>query len=126
MAQGKVEHYTHGLVTRTVEGWAEAVGISYTAMAKRIKNWGLEKAVTTPPRDYTEHGDLTGKRFGLLVVTARAGAIKHHPAWSVVCDCGGTHRTTCYGLVSGKTISCGCRRGGCRRGPHLKKEAASG
>lgn len=59
--------------------------------------------------------DLTGMRFGKLVVIERApsvvqpsGQIK--TAWKCICDCGREHITQGYSLTRGKAQSCGfCR-----------------
>lgn len=52
--------------------------------------------------------DLTHKRFGRLCVTGRAEPIRHHAAWSCVCDCGNHKNVVTYSLTSGRTRSCGC------------------
>jgi hypothetical protein len=61
--------------------------------------------------------DLTGKRFGRLVVIRRYGTVKHGasntPSWLVKCDCG--NEKTVMGCDLRKnhgTRSCGCGRGG--------------
>lgn len=52
--------------------------------------------------------DLTGQRFGRLVVIERVGVAKSgHALWSCVCDCGNHHTTTSNQLHSGAK-SCGC------------------
>jgi hypothetical protein len=54
--------------------------------------------------------DLTGKRFGRLVITARDGKTQGSAIVQVRCDCG-TEKTVRYGdLRSGDTVSCGCLR----------------
>lgn len=58
--------------------------------------------------------DLTGKRFGRLIVIDRAddyitpGSGRHRPQWNCKCDCGNMTvvRSTC--LKGGITRSCGC------------------
>ena len=53
--------------------------------------------------------DLTGKRFGRLIVTELDHVDdKHIVYWKCICDCGNERvvRTTC--LRRGKTTSCGC------------------
>ena len=55
--------------------------------------------------------DLTGKRFGRLVVISRAensigGAVR----WNCQCDCGNTTISTRQGLRNETTQSCGCLR----------------
>lgn len=55
--------------------------------------------------------DLTGERFGKLVVLGRAGVAKHGQIlWKCICDCG--RETTVYGsnLRRGFTQSCLCGR----------------
>lgn len=47
--------------------------------------------------------DLTGERFGKLVVKSKAGR-----SWHCVCDCGGTRKAGTNLLVSGGVKSCGC------------------
>jgi len=52
--------------------------------------------------------DLTGQRFGRLVVKAQNGSSHGHAKWLCVCDCG-QEKTIWRGeLVKGKTKSCGC------------------
>ena len=55
--------------------------------------------------------DITGQRFGKLVVLARAprGGAKHRQAkWSCRCDCGNMSDTDGGGLRAGRVTSCGC------------------
>lgn len=57
--------------------------------------------------------DLSGKRFGRLIVIRRTNDYvspsgKHVVKWLCKCDCGNMVRTTSYQLKSGKTKSCGC------------------
>ncbi len=55
--------------------------------------------------------NLVGKRFGRLVVVARAENEKNkQPRWDCVCDCGKTHTVNRGGLKSGNVKSCGCYR----------------
>ena len=63
-----------------------------------------------------QYADLTGRRFGRLMVLYRAGSFvyygngaKHHlSAWKCRCDCGRTRHVTRNALTSGRTQSCGC------------------
>ena len=56
--------------------------------------------------------DLTGQRFGKLVVIERAGSNKHKCCvWKCKCDCGNITYTTTQYLKKGDTRSCGCIRG---------------
>lgn len=52
--------------------------------------------------------DLTGKRFGRLVVLSFAGMKKHKSCWNCKCDCGQMHITVARSLIRGRTKSCGC------------------
>ena len=53
--------------------------------------------------------DLTGQRFGLLVVIERAGSTKANgfAQWKCVCDCGNVTVVVGVALRAGKTRSCG-------------------
>lgn len=53
--------------------------------------------------------DLTGQRFGRLVVVEEAGANKGgRILWRCKCDCGKISVVVGYNLRSGNTKSCGC------------------
>lgn len=53
--------------------------------------------------------DLTGQRFGRLVVIVRAGTSpKREATWKCLCECGKTIVLPSYNLRSGNTKSCGC------------------
>jgi hypothetical protein len=55
--------------------------------------------------------DLTGQRFGRLVVIQRAGSNNLRSAtWDCVCDCGARVTQSCAHLRTGNTQSCGCLR----------------
>lgn len=55
------------------------------------------------------HKDLTGQRFGQLVVLERAGADKHKSSlWRCLCDCGASAVKSAHALTSGSARSCGC------------------
>lgn len=54
--------------------------------------------------------DLTGMRFGRLVVVSRAGTVKGKATWNCQCDCGGVSVVPTTHLKSGNTKSCGCLR----------------
>lgn len=57
--------------------------------------------------------DETGKRYGALVVTERAGAQGRKATWLTRCDCGDTRVVTGSALRSGEAKS--CNLGGCER-----------
>lgn len=53
--------------------------------------------------------DLTGQRFGRLVVQGRGdNSSNGHVRWLCACDCGGTTLAASYNLKKGHTQSCGC------------------
>jgi hypothetical protein len=50
--------------------------------------------------------DISGQRFGYLVVKEYAGGTR----WKCICDCGRETSPLGGGLRHGRTTSCGCRR----------------
>lgn len=61
----------------------------------------------------TKKINLTGKRFGLLVVVKRHRKDKRgNRVWSCLCDCGKTTYVSSTYLNRGRTKSCGCNSGG--------------
>lgn len=54
--------------------------------------------------------DLTGRRFGRLVVVRFARRTRGRTIWLCRCDCGRDHLVRAGALVGGQTRSCGCIR----------------
>jgi hypothetical protein len=54
--------------------------------------------------------DLTGRRFGKLVVKKLIGTKNSARHWLCECDCGGTTQTRGYSLTSGRIGACACGR----------------
>jgi len=54
--------------------------------------------------------DLTGQRFGRLVVVKEVGRRYKQVIWGCVCDCGNKVDVAGYSLRRGYTLSCGCLR----------------
>ena len=52
--------------------------------------------------------DLTGQRFGRLVVVSRAESKNQRTMWNCVCDCGKKVVVGSKDIRNGKTKSCGC------------------
>lgn len=52
--------------------------------------------------------DMTGQRFGRLVVLVRAPIAHRHVYWQCLCDCGTVVNVRTDALRSGKTNSCAC------------------
>lgn len=67
--------------------------------------------------------DLTGQRFGRLVVLYRSDNIGNRVAWHCLCDCGKEKDVKGSLLIQGKTRSCGCLSDENR---HLFKEDLTG
>jgi len=62
--------------------------------------------------------DLTGRKFGRLVVIARAENTKSgEPRWLCRCDCGREKAVQAGNLRSGHTTSCGCWKHGLTKTP---------
>jgi hypothetical protein len=58
-----------------------------------------------------ERIDMTGQRFGRLVVSGFSHRASHRMTyWSCTCDCGGRVTASRTNLLSGGTASCGCLR----------------
>jgi hypothetical protein len=60
----------------------------------------------------TKLHDLTGQRFGRLVVRGRAPSRNKYgdAYWLCQCDCGGNKEASTHSLRRGKAPSCGCLR----------------
>lgn len=55
------------------------------------------------------HTDLTGRRFGRLMVTSISGSSKYkRRVWSCECECGNIIEASSGYLLNGETKSCGC------------------
>ena len=54
--------------------------------------------------------DLTGRRFGRLVVGSPLRRTDKHVYWACTCDCGAEKEVQGSHLASGNTKSCGCLR----------------
>ena len=54
--------------------------------------------------------DLTGQRFGRLVVVERRNNAEGRMAWLCACDCGGAKIVKGFTLRAQRSISCGCAK----------------
>ena len=79
-------------------------GISLTS--GRTKSCGCLRSEITSKRRFK---DLTGKRFGRLVVVKFSYMnTKGSAMWECICDCGELYLANSYLLLKGKVKSCGC------------------
>lgn len=60
----------------------------------------------TEKNSQVSRNDLTGKRFGKLVVKELVSI--NPPQWKCICDCGKEKIVKSANLISGRTQSCGC------------------
>lgn len=58
--------------------------------------------------NHSRLADLTGKRFGRLVVVEKANGPNNRTLWHCRCDCGGETYSKPSDLTHGRTKSCGC------------------
>lgn len=64
----------------------------------------------TPPRLGRPTANLTGRRFGRLVVLGRAAIVSTRACWDCRCACGSGCVAAGSDLQRGHTTSCGCAR----------------
>lgn len=64
--------------------------------------------------------ELTGQRFGRLVVIEQIGKYQNNLLWRCKCDCGNERTTIGTKLRTGKVRSCGCLVDEMRRRPKLR------
>lgn len=77
------------------------------------------RIMTTPQTEYRTNSrvkDIVGQRFGMLVVLSRYGSTpkKKQATWTCICDCGVTKVMEGSPLITGYSLSCGCRSRGRR------------
>ena len=61
-------------------------------------------------RHKSQYLDLTGKRFGRLVVKSYSHKKNKYNYWNCICDCGNSVIVSSGCLLSGTTLSCKCQR----------------
>ena len=90
-----------------------SVAVSYIGKTSRCKSCSLHSRLI----------DLTGRRFGRLVVLEYVGRIKKHSNWLCRCDCGKEKTVPYQKLIIGETSSCGCLEAETRRKNVAKRHA---
>jgi len=99
---------------RTKRDVARSVGVSVTTLMKRMRECGIPN---NPAHTYRGK-DLTGMRFGRLMVVRRGKGDGHSKSrWSCRCDCGSSVLVNSSSLLRGLTKSCSCLKAErCRKG----------
>ncbi len=58
---------------------------------------------------HSDEKDLTGKRFGHLLVLSRSNNARRKSSWLCQCECGNTLEVHASALITGRRTSCGCK-----------------
>lgn len=81
----------------------------WATVTEQNQNRAYCKPKREPGRPRGTPIDMTGQRFGMLVVTAFSHSSPHrHSAWHCLCDCGKPVVRNRSTLVVGESTSCGC------------------
>lgn len=87
----------------------ECVKYGHQIRAGQVVSCGCEQKRKAKETGNNNAVDLTGRRFGRLVVIGRSGSNKHQKArWKCKCDCGKEKLLVAGSLISGNSESCGC------------------
>lgn len=65
-------------------------------------------------KNRNEQTDLTGRRFGHLLVLSRSNNPRRKSSWLCQCDCGNTMELPASSLLAGRRNSCGCIHHSCK------------
>lgn len=80
-----------------------------TARGTRLRNGEKRSCGKCVYNNYRDFEDLTGRRFGKLVVLEYVGTNKNRRSiWKCQCDCGVIKNISGHDLKMGKTKSCNC------------------
>ena len=79
--------------------------------SRRLQS-GTQQSCGCAQPDFSGIRDISGYRFGKLIVLGRSGnrTKDRNPLWKCRCDCGKEIETTRSKLISGNMSSCGCGR----------------
>ena len=83
---------------------------------------------SNPISNHHQFKDLTGLRFGKLIVLGSAGRAKRRLLWECLCDCGRSKIVSSKKLLRKDrlpTRSCGCLRGTSKKHGHTTKNGVS-
>ncbi len=83
----------------------ETLAVRHELVGGKVADCGC-----VPRRAHKGTLDLTGRRFGMLLVVGRADEAKHvkNKRWHCKCDCGNEVDVFDGNLLRGRTRSCGC------------------
>ena len=104
--EGKERKLTYGNVTKTITEWSKELKVAKGTIASRLrKNLAVHSVLA--PRGLSRH-DLSGVRYGMLLVTTPKNTRFSHDMWRVKCDCGSIFTIAAKMLQTNKIKSCGC------------------
>lgn len=92
---------------RGSEWWCVCSGPDCGSRRAKVRGTSLTQGQTTSC-GCKQKTDLTGRRFGKLVVIEQAEHAGDRIQWRCVCDCGTESVVRASSLTRGKTKSCGC------------------
>jgi hypothetical protein len=75
-----------------------------------VTTYNLVHGISKSCRCLGREQDLSGKKFGKLIVIKRAMRTPQHKEWECLCDCGNTVIIRANHLKTGNTTSCGCAK----------------
>lgn len=107
-------------VTKCLSDWCKEYNMNRRQVSIRIKRFGWEplRALTTPFRPRCI--DLTGQRFGKLLVLKRLSNNKRNGCvFLCQCDCGNVVPVSSDCLRQNHSRSCGCTRPGGRKSKYI-------
>lgn len=121
----KLEGQTFGeLYVKSYEGNSEYMCVCSCGACKKIRGNALRNNSIKTCGDYSVHNkhkynDITGQRFGKLVVQQFVGSQGGRSYWNCKCDCGKVVKLQVASLLSGTRVDCGCTSGAKRKNTDL-------
>lgn len=92
--------------SKTISEWSTFLGIPKATIDTRIRKNLPLNLVLSPGK--LSIRDLTGRRYGMLVVIDRGKNMSNLTMWQCKCDCGSRLTLATKLLLTGKIKSCGC------------------
>lgn len=89
----------------------ECIVLTESLRSNKVNSCGCLRSEKTTERNQRNFIDLTGQRFGKLVVIKKSqNSKREHSCWICQCDCGNIKEVCSVELKRGDTLSCGCLR----------------